>query len=681
MKQSGMIAFFSFAFFVPLNLDLFLKQLDWHMALGSGADEESGFLSLQLFPHFCRTMRPMHLTFVLFFLFSWAHASENEELDSFLGALIDTWQLRSPSIISEGDFPAICVRRQWLLCLSDGLGSSSELAEHLISIHQHRRLDGIILVGNRGHEKLLSELAKESSTPLTSICPVFLPISYKKEINLRLDSNIVFYEKEGAASYNLYDIFAIKGGPPITLGIGKWDSSNGIILEKHINRWDRRTDLEGATIVNVLANNIGWSEVERDNKTNKIIRTFGYFQDMLFYITDRLNMTIENKQVGWTNKLLENGSWTGSMKSLDEKEADVATSGLGISLQRSAYIDYPMATDRQPLILHAAIPKGSSTNMWVYVKVFGLLQWMLYFALLILMALGLYIINILFDDDDGMSFGTKRGSNSNYKLGSVFSGFALVFLYNLQMGSHPTSKYMAARMLTLTVSTITMLFFVFYTGDITAAMTSGPAKVPVKSFGDVIAYDYQVVTGSGYFENVLRTAKNGSSMNEVYTTRYLGNMETKKDALAHALTDPKILYYDIYSLVTPRELVKQTFRLQMTDAVYGAGTVCLQKDSEFLQIFNHYIIKGHETGFFNRLFRTYHNDLYIKTVFEMVEPEPLGFNNVVFCYSCLAIGICLAIITATFELAMGKKQSERGEWVNSIPRVEIEKERQGAGGM
>ena len=639
-----------------------------------------GFLSRLLF---CKTMRSMHHALVLFYFFSWAHASEFEELDTFLGALIDTWRLRSPSIISVGDLPAICMRRQWLLCLSDGLGSS-ELAKHLNLTHQHRRLDGIILVGSQGHEKLLSELDKESSITLTSIYPVFLPTSYKKEIKLRLDSNVVFYGKEGAGSYNLFDIFAIKGGPLITLDIGKWDSSNGLLMEKHINRWDRRTDLEGASMVNVLAHNVGWSEVERDNKTGRIVRTFGYFQDMLFYITDRLNMTIENIEVGWTNKLLANGSWTGSMRSLVRKEADVATSGLGISLQRSGFIDYPMATDRQPLILHAAIPKGSSTNMWVYVSVFGLTQWMMYFALLILMAMGLYLINVLFDDESGMSFGTKRGSNSNYKLSSVFSGFGLVFLYNIQMGSHPTTKYIAARILTLTVSTITMLFFVFYTGDITAAMTSGPAKIPIKTFADVIAYDYQVVTGSGYFENILRTARPGSPMHEVYTTRFLGNMKNKDTALAYTLSDPKILHYDIYSLVNPRELVKQTFRLQMTDAVYGAGTVCLQKDSEFLQIFNHYIIKGHESGFLKRLFRVYHNDLFIKTVYEMVEPEPLGFNNVVFCFSCLAVGICLAITKAIFEFAMNKckEQTEKGKWAisNSILRVEMEREEEGAGG-
>ena len=92
-------------------------------------------------------------------LVSSARAFESEQLDKFLGDLIEIWQLRSPTIIVLGDLPHICLRHQWLICLSDRL-DTTELINHLALIHRHRRQDGIIFVGKTGLEKLLRELAE-----------------------------------------------------------------------------------------------------------------------------------------------------------------------------------------------------------------------------------------------------------------------------------------------------------------------------------------------------------------------------------------------------------------------------------------------------------------------------------------------------------------------------------------
>ena len=42
--------------------------------------------------------------------------------------------------------------------------------------------------------------------------PVFMPTSYKNDIKLRLDSNIIFFSDQEDGSYGLQDIFAVKGG-------------------------------------------------------------------------------------------------------------------------------------------------------------------------------------------------------------------------------------------------------------------------------------------------------------------------------------------------------------------------------------------------------------------------------------------------------------------------------------
>ena len=192
-----------------------------------------------------------------------------------------------------------------------------------------------------------------------------MPISYQNDIPLRLDSNIIYYMDSGDIYYELYDIFAVKGGPSIKLNVGKWNFGNGFILTKSMNRWERRNDLLGTTFINCFANNPPAAEFIKD-KNGNIIGSKGYYQDRLFYITDKLNMTIETIEAKWGTRLLKNGSWTGNIGYLQRKEADVVSSGLGVNLQRSNFIDYPMQLSYGKFGLKAILPtKGSSPNMWV----------------------------------------------------------------------------------------------------------------------------------------------------------------------------------------------------------------------------------------------------------------------------------------------------------------------------
>ena len=150
---------------------------------------------------------------LLFGSFVISHGTDSEEFEAFIKDVIETWQLRSPTILVKDDLPKMCLNRQWLLCLSNDQ-DENELGNHLASIHRHSQQDGLIFVGRQGHEKLLKHLSEGSPSILTSNYPVFMPISYQNDIQLRLDSNILFYRDNDIANYELYDIFAVKAGPP-----------------------------------------------------------------------------------------------------------------------------------------------------------------------------------------------------------------------------------------------------------------------------------------------------------------------------------------------------------------------------------------------------------------------------------------------------------------------------------
>ena len=308
--------------------------------------------------------------------------------------------------------------------------------------------------------------------------------------------------------------------------------------------------------------------------------------------------------------------------------------------------------------------------MWVYVRVFGLSQWIIIMALLLLMVTGLHISNVLSHDESSREFGTKRGANKNHQLNSASSGFALVCLYAIQMGSHTNSKLLASRLLTLTISMLTFLLFAYYTTDITSEMTSGAADIPIRTFDDVVHYDYKVVTTAPYFENIMVTAKPGTAMNTVHNNQFeLRDNSKIEEVLKEVINDNVLLYLPetTYGIISDdlteaeKALAPHTFPLKMDDAVYGFVTLVLQNDSEFLQLFNHYILKAYETGIFKRLFHKHYNNLFTRENYEMVEPQPLGLKNVMFCFICLALGISLAVTIAVLEFLrkkMWKKQEQ-----------------------
>ena len=582
-----------------------------------------------------------------------SHGTESKQFEAFIEDIIEIWGLWTPTVIVKDEIPEMCMTHQWLLCLSNM--DTFEVATHLASIHQHRKQDGLIFIGFQGHEKLLYQLSESESTILTSNYPVFMPISYQNDIQLRLDSNIIFYTKMSIANFELYDIFAVKGGPSIKLDVGKWSYGNSFIFTKSMNRWERRTDLQGIGFINCFARNPPYAEFIED-KNGNIIGSKGLFQDYLFYITDRLNLTIETIEAQWVNKLLDNGSWTNAMGMLQRQEADVVTTRLGINLQRSFFIDYSIQLYYGKIGLNALLPiKGTSPNMWVYVRVFGFNQWMIFFTLLILIVIGLIVIHALSKDKSGREFGTKRGSHKSYRLNSASSALAMAFLYAVQMGSHTNSKQLAPRLLTLTMSVLTMLLFAFFTTDITAEMTSGPPQIPMKNFEDVVHFNYKVVTASSHYEHLLSSSKPGSGKHKVYEDHF----EMKKgfdEVVREMITNLKTLYFGPLLKLQQHGISSDKHKavsLNIDDPVYTHGGLGFQKDSEFSPLFNHFILKGLENGVFSSFWRAYKLDPN-ENFDKMMEPQPLGLNNVMFCLITLGIGICVSIINVVIELILRK---------------------------
>ena len=535
----------------------------------------------------------------------------------------------------------VCKTHDRVLCLTNG-ANTSEIAEHMAMLHLHRKQDGVIFVEGEVHRDLLEQVTVLTPTITTSNCPVFMPYEYSRDIWLRLDTNIVFFKEWEADKYKLVDMFAVKGGPPISLNVGIWTHRGGITFQNKRNRWDRRNDLNGATLINSL-------DVEDElikNDTGHIVGSTGFFQEKLFYITDGLNMKIETKKMpAEPLTRLKNGTWTGAIGVLQRKETDVCSLAIGVLLERLPALDYSIPTNPGIVTLIAAKPSGTNINMWVYLEVFGICQWIIFFVLLLVFVM---LMTTFYEIHSQSSHATN-----------ALNAIETAYLFTIQLGSHSNINRLGPRFLTLTASMLTLLMFVYYTTDITSKMTSGQSEIPIWSFEDVIRYDYKVIVTTAYYKGLLAAAEQGTPKNIVYM-KYVknGRIRETEESLIEIISDPKTLLYHENIAMLGYPQAQNVIALKMDDSVYSYGAFGLPKNSEFLQTFNHYLLKEFEHGIINRLRRKYYVDLYVHKQFGMSEPQPLGYENVIFTFACLAIGMVASMVIATVEyiaMKMGQK--------------------------
>ena len=376
-----------------------------------------------------------------FFAATILSVAATETLNDFITDIIKEWRLRLPIIVGEY-LPESCMTPKYMLCLSTTL-DLHELAENVALIHINRKQDGIIFLG-KGHKQVIEEVTKLAPTIWRSNSPVFMPIESSNDTKLRLDSNIIFYEEQGLSDYKLIDLFAVKDGPHIRIGLGMWNKVDGVSFQSHKNRWSRRTNLKGATFINCLLDYGTWGKPIKDVSGN-VIGSSGYFQEMLFYIIAHLNLKVSTVEILNENlQKLENGSWTGDIGILQRREADVCSSGIGMKLERSFAIEYPLPTYHARVTLIAANSQGRAMNMWAYIGVFGVSQWCIYAAMLI----SFVAIDSVFRNNDlSTSYSSCKSSEH--------SATMTAFLFVIQQGEN-NAKSLGHRILILSMSILTL---------------------------------------------------------------------------------------------------------------------------------------------------------------------------------------------------------------------------------
>ena len=125
------------------------------------------------------------------------------------------------------------------------------------------------------------------------------------------------------------------------------------------------------------------------------------------------------------------------------------------------------------------------------------------------------------------------------------------------------------------------------------------------------------------------------------------------------MNDPKALFYcaDVCAVSTNHNAIREgdIIALKMDDHHYTFGGFGLRKDSEYLSVFNHYLLKGKESGVFHRLDKMVWNaDLIPPIKIGLLEPGALGINNLMFPFSCLGGAMIISLIVLIVEKIIKK---------------------------
>ena len=134
-------------------------------------------------------------------------------------------------------------------------------------------------------------------------------------------------------------------------------------------------------------------------------------------------------------------------------------------------------------------------------------------------------------------------------------------------------------------------------------------------------------------------------------------------------TDPKYVFGTNEDFYPEKHKVVD---LKISDAATVYGVFALIKHSEFLQMLNYHLIMRYENGALHRHHNRWMYDA--NQQFGMLEPEPLGYNNVLFPFMCLGLAICTAIVIAMVEISLSrwnnyKKRPTEPERLSGIERA------------
>ena len=508
-----------------------------------------------------------------------------------------------------------------IVCIQYGSADSDNIHEFLLSEEKMNIKNSPVLVSRRDHQDLLAKLSEDKSF-FDRTQMWIVPVELVNNMHLRVDSRVLFYNGTQSGGYEVFESYAIKGGRPISTFLFEWNS--GLKLPVAIDFLANRSNLQAVKLINAWFTNPPFITHAKGKKGPKAV---GFYVDILNDLQSQLNFTFESvspRKGKWGNKQ-DNGSWSGVIGMLHDKQIDITAVGTLMNIGRHSVVDFLWPLFSKEITLLSSTASKPKLNAWEYVHRFSPTSWLICLAFLILAA-------ILFSIASRQSF--SQGLTLMARLLFLKMGYDM-----------PQPPNVASKALLMIPALTFMLVFIYFESELTATMTSKPRKLNINSFEDVINEGYTVLPmGQASWSN-LKSAPKDSAMkwvfdNQVMHAGYAHTDDEKKEAMRRVREEEKTLLMVPYSDSKVKSYEKEFVNLKIREAILLYNTLVLQKNSEFTELFNYRLLKMMETGNIERMkLRAIIN---ADQEFGISEAIQLGYENVMDPFMCFALGILAA---------------------------------------
>ncbi len=540
-------------------------------------------------------------------------SSGHNELSDFFGAAMSAFSLRRPiHIVTDADEcwpPHAPNNSDYLQCIVYyKRGVEQEVVNQLEA--STGLYDTLLFIGVK-FDQLLEHIDKATDI-LHSGVVTLVDKNQAVNISLRLDTNILQYQRISNSEYSISEEYAIKHGVVnLTQTLGKWTPQNGLRLFLSPVRWVRRADLRGVRLQDTIMADKITCEIKYDEDGN-IVRTGGLTQDVFNALQARLNFTAEQSippDFTWGSLGADGVTWNGQIGLLAKRGADIASSGLSQTFERGIVTGFSIPLLDFKITLIAPVSKETAINFWVYLDIFTIGSWACILAVLLATIVAFWIM-------------LQRYSNT-----------------------------ISLRILFLTSSIATYLLFSHYATDLTARMTSGPPRSSIKSFDDLMRGGpfLQVITFPNSAESsLLEFARDGASMKAYWNAYMAGKknafLATTEAAVEHILNNPGTLFFGPHTIAAgdPRLVA-----LDLSDSVRVGAGFTYPPDSEFRAMFDFHLLKLIQSGVVHNMQVKYFTPPPL--TIGVQEAESVGYDNMLFIFILLAFGIGVSFVMLSYE--------------------------------
>ncbi|XP_047735560.1 glutamate receptor ionotropic, kainate glr-3 [Hyalella azteca] len=424
-------------------------------------------------------------------------------------------------------------------------------------------------------------------------------------------------------------------------------------------------DMSGIHFVVTSINNTQAHYSSYDSSLDRFVMS-GVFGEIFEIAKTKMNFTysVVSPADDEFGVLLDNGSWTGLVRDLVSRRADIAVAFLTKTMSRWEAISFSATILNFRYRIFAQIPSSSTLRWQAYTRPYSATMWHVVFVSFFVLSGLLAKVDQTFtqngktDTISELKFSTSNEKNIK-EIRNLIEwrnvAWLVVWSAFVQQGFPDSPRQMPLRAIFLLIYTVGLLLLTAYSATLISFLTVTDNSLPFDSFSTLAALkDYRLGIQIGSVTEELLLSPS-------YVKLYEQLVEPHKDTQSRNFTALKLS-----ALRDPYFAVLATYEVQRSsydggcllansklDLMFNDGAFAFRKGSHFVPLFSYFINQVKESGILEKIILKYYPSYTCPDTFDM----SVGYKQVFTAFLCLVMGMTLAAVMLGLEMLAWRRSS------------------------